>query len=155
MGDDSYKVNRNEGFGLRVRLLLEYHHLTLKDVALATGCAISTVSTWRNGRIPSSRQKMEKLAELFKVSPEFLAYGRSSRLPYSKESSIDQEIIGINRVTNVEIHDSLRSKIEGYFRAYLDQAANIPGGLEYVYFNLIRTFPYEDLEKMGKYFPQD
>lgn len=65
----------SNGFGLRFRLLMGYHNLTLRDISAVTGAAISTVSTWRNGRIPASRQTVESIAQLFKVSPAYLVYG--------------------------------------------------------------------------------
>src|SRR5476651_1358985 len=65
-----------EQFALRFRLLMSYHDLTLRDVAQATRSAISTVGTWKNGRMPSSERVVEKLAEVFQVSVEYLLKGR-------------------------------------------------------------------------------
>ena len=62
-------------FSLRFRLLMSYHNLTLKDIAEATGCAVSTIGTWKNGRIPSSAAVVVKLADLFEVSVSYLLEG--------------------------------------------------------------------------------
>ncbi len=63
-------------FALRFRLLMSYHDLTLRDIALATRNAVSTVGTWKNGRVPSSRATLARLAEIFHVSEEYLLTGR-------------------------------------------------------------------------------
>ena len=63
-------------FALRFRLLMSYHDLTLRDIAAATRNAVSTVGTWKNGRVPSSRDTLARLAEIFHVSEEYLLTGR-------------------------------------------------------------------------------
>jgi len=63
-------------FALRFRLLMSYHDLTLRDIARATRHAVSTVGTWKNGRVPSSRASLARLAEIFHVSEEYLLTGR-------------------------------------------------------------------------------
>jgi transcriptional regulator with XRE-family HTH domain len=63
-------------FALRFRLLMSYHDLTLAEIAAGTRCAVSTVGTWKNGRVPSSARVREKLAEIFHVSVEYLLEGR-------------------------------------------------------------------------------
>jgi transcriptional regulator with XRE-family HTH domain len=55
---------------------MSYHDLTLRDIALATRNAVSTVGTWKNGRVPSSRATLARLAEIFHVSEEYLLTGR-------------------------------------------------------------------------------
>jgi transcriptional regulator with XRE-family HTH domain len=54
---------------------MSYHDLTLHDIAGATRNAVSTVGTWRNGRVPSSRHALAKLAEIFHVQVEYLLTG--------------------------------------------------------------------------------
>ncbi|HVU39060.1 MAG TPA: helix-turn-helix transcriptional regulator [Opitutales bacterium] len=66
-------------FARRFRLLMSYHDLTLREIATATHSAVSTVGTWRNGRVPSSRQTLEQLAEVFRVNVEYLIEGRDGR----------------------------------------------------------------------------
>jgi transcriptional regulator with XRE-family HTH domain len=60
---------------------MSYHDLTLRDIAAATQCAVSTVGTWKNGRIPSSRRTLQQLAEIFRVSMEYLLEGRAMLPP--------------------------------------------------------------------------
>ncbi len=75
-----------DAFARRFRLLMGYHDLTLRDIAAATHCAVSTVGTWKNGRVPSSRRTLERLAEIFHVDVEYLLEGRvsASAIPYSQ-----------------------------------------------------------------------
>ena len=140
MSGNSYKKNRDDAFGIRFRMLMEYHHLTLKEIAQELGCAVSTVGMWSKGRMPASQENMEKLATLFHVTPDFLANGN--------HTGNNNDAIGIYKsVTENAIstcsadgHNDLREKIECYFQQYLNQAQNINGGLEYVYYNMLRVF---------------
>jgi transcriptional regulator with XRE-family HTH domain len=63
-------------FTRRFRLLMSYHDLTLREIAAATRCAVSTVGTWKNGRVPSAAAVRERLAEIFHVSVEYLLTGQ-------------------------------------------------------------------------------
>ncbi len=68
----------SSAFARRFRLLMSYHDFTLRDIADATGNAISTVGCWKNGRMPSEVQMLQKLADVFQVSVEYLVEGRDS-----------------------------------------------------------------------------
>ncbi|MDR0590904.1 MAG: helix-turn-helix domain-containing protein [Puniceicoccales bacterium] len=143
----------SNGFGLRFRLLMGYHDLTLRDISAATGAAVSTVSTWRNGRIPSARQTVESIAHLFKVSPAYLIYGitqnihqnlinhtpENNEIP-SVESYIAQKFERITQ-PNPTQNNTLRQRIERYLAHYLDQAERFEGGLEHMWIQLLRDFP--------------
>ncbi|MDR3317774.1 MAG: helix-turn-helix domain-containing protein [Puniceicoccales bacterium] len=151
-------VNGNEdegsgGFGLRFRLLMGYHDLTLRDIGTVTGVAISTVSTWRNGRIPTSRRTIEEIAKLFKVSPAYLVYGITQN---TREMSLDQGPVGreIEEVENYiaqkfehdvfhkdDPNETLRQRIEHYVAHYLDEAEKFEGGLEHMWLQLLKEFP--------------
>jgi hypothetical protein len=56
-------------------MLMAYCNLTLEEIAKFTGNAISTVGTWKNGRLPNSMATVEKLSHLFQVTPEYLLTG--------------------------------------------------------------------------------
>jgi transcriptional regulator with XRE-family HTH domain len=68
---------------------MSYHNLTLRDIAAATRNAVSTVGTWKNGRVPSSRAARARLAEVFRVSEEYLLTGQrvGGRLPVGEEAA--------------------------------------------------------------------
>lgn len=138
-------MERDTGFGLRFRLLLGYHDLTLRDVSDATGAAISTVGTWRNGRVPSSGTIIEKIADLFHVTPAYLLYGG---MPTTKEMDVDQALLEISNglSKDSENHNRqhlLRQKVEQYFEKYLDEAEKYEGGLEHIWLQLIKEFPLD------------
>jgi transcriptional regulator with XRE-family HTH domain len=138
-----------------------YHDLTLRDVSAVTGAAISTVSTWRNGRIPSARQTIEEIAKLFKVSPAYLIYGITQS---PKETSFGQGIEG-QEIADVEhyimqsfgsdfenyANDTLRQRIERYVARYLDEAEQFEGGLEHMWLQLLKEFPIHWFSRVEKF----
>lgn len=79
-------------FSLRFRMLMAYHNLTLERIAEWTGNAISTVGTWKNGRLPNSKATMEKIAEFFHVSLDYLLTGATQGLENSAAVSKIQEV---------------------------------------------------------------
>jgi transcriptional regulator with XRE-family HTH domain len=137
-----------------------YHNLTLRDVSAVTGAAISTVGTWRNGRVPSARQTVEAIAQLFKVSPAYLVYGITQN---SNEILLDsgpegEEITAVEHYISqkfegnspFEIHkdETPRQKIERYIARYLDEAEGFEGGLEHMWLHLLREFPLNWFSRM-------
>jgi transcriptional regulator with XRE-family HTH domain len=68
-------------FARRFRLLMAWHDLTLREIASASANALSTVGTWKNGRLPPSRETIERLAEIFHVPAEYLLTGRLPESP--------------------------------------------------------------------------
>jgi transcriptional regulator with XRE-family HTH domain len=141
------------GFGLRFRLLMGYHDLTLRDISAVTGVAISTVSTWRNGRIPSARRTIEEIAKLFRVSPAYLVYGitqNPKEMPSGLEgeerevSDVEHYVaqnFGNNRELESYANDAPRQRIERYVARYLDEAEQFEGGLEHMWLQLLKEFP--------------
>jgi transcriptional regulator with XRE-family HTH domain len=135
------KIN-DSNFGLRFRILLEYHDLTLRDISDATGAAVSTVGTWRNGRIPSSEKIIEKIAKLFHVTKEYLLNGNKLKL------YVDRPINKLNKITkNMSGWDknkpSTREKIEKYISKYLDRAEATHCGLEHTWIEIVKHFPLD------------
>ena len=55
------KIYQNKILAERFRILMGKHQITLKDIADKTGCAISTVSTWRRGRPPRNKNIIKKI----------------------------------------------------------------------------------------------
>ena len=66
----------DKDFARRFRTLMGHRLLTLKDISEQTGNAVSTVSTWRNGRLPKSKGTRMKVARIFGVSQSFLYEGK-------------------------------------------------------------------------------
>ncbi|MDR1366638.1 MAG: helix-turn-helix domain-containing protein [Puniceicoccales bacterium] len=143
--------DRDSGFGLRFRLLLGYHNLALKDVSEVTGAAISTISTWRNGRVPGTRAVIEKIAQLFHVSPSYLLQGET---PQSDEVEVDKTLLEIAHQfsKNSNSNDgNLREKIRLYFERYLDEAEKYEGGLEHTWLQLAKEFPINWFQNAGEF----
>ncbi|OIO59612.1 MAG: hypothetical protein COZ46_06880 [Verrucomicrobia bacterium CG_4_10_14_3_um_filter_43_23] len=100
------KINKKDKelrrtFALRFRVLMAYHDVALHDIAKAVGYPISTIGTWRNGRIPSSPEAIHKLADFFRVTPEFLLLGRVKH----DESQAAMEVVNQIRVLLSELDD--------------------------------------------------
>lgn len=66
--------------------LLEKHHTTAYKVGKATGIGASTFSDWKSGRSNPKKEKLEKIADYFGVSIEYLMTGEDS----SKELSTNE-----------------------------------------------------------------
>lgn len=62
------KMYSNKAFAENFKLLMFIKKLTLKDIAEKTSLPISTISTWRRGRIPRSKESLNKLVKIFGVS---------------------------------------------------------------------------------------
>jgi transcriptional regulator with XRE-family HTH domain len=158
---DENKKKRDESFGLRFRLLMGYHDLTLKDIATATQNAVSTVSTWKNGRIPSSFKTIERLAKQFKVTPSFLLYGhREHPFKYNLENaSTSRKIWKMEK----DVHSSqpsmlLADKIIAHMQAYIQKASAFPYILEHLWIQIQKEFALDDIpissvsEKITQFF---
>jgi len=121
-------MNKNNIFGERLRKLMAYKGMRLKDVSKQTGKAVSTVSTWVNGQIPSDAIVQEHLAELLGVDRRYLIYGEGESLIFSNE--------------NIEHRKgSLLEEIDVFYNNILTRAKNHKGGLEHFLIELKRHFP--------------
>jgi transcriptional regulator with XRE-family HTH domain len=153
------KKKKDESFGLRFRLLMGYHDLTLKDIAVATQNAVSTVSTWKNGRIPSSFQTIERLAKQFKVTPSFLLHGHREYPP--KRNLANMSLSGRVEEREKEEYPSqssvlLADKIITYVQAYIQKASAFPYILEHLWVQVQKEFALDNIpsnsEKFAHFF---
>ncbi|MEM9226830.1 MAG: helix-turn-helix transcriptional regulator [Verrucomicrobiota bacterium] len=153
--------NRNvdaDQFSLRFRLLMGYHDLTLRDIAEQTQTAISTVGTWKNGRVPSTEKSLGLLAQLFGVSVDFLLYGvsLSGNVPPRADApcilgeieSLIDEIAKPETPLPQSVPDASsvpyrRDCIERYLKTFLDRAETEPGGLAHTWYHIRREFPLD------------
>ena len=156
------------GFSLRFRLLMSYHDLTLKDIAERTGNAVSTVGTWKNGRIPASARTLVALAEIFGVSPEYLLEGRVGKGRKSEpqqtfeqlwqalkeggsgDLELNEEPAGYHYKTRMSDDSGPREAaarrkelIEAYLREYLDRVGEDADILTHAWVQLRRDFPLQ------------
>ena len=126
-------TNRDDEFAKRFRTLLGNRNLKLRDIAEATGCAISTVSTWKNGRRPKREATLIKLCGAFDVSPSYLLKGEKERSEYIFSNDADDRIF---RAASPE-----KSDIEEYVRQLIEAAEKREGGLAHLRFELRRKLP--------------
>jgi transcriptional regulator with XRE-family HTH domain len=145
------KKEMSEGFGLRFRLLMGYHDLTLKDIATTTQNAISTVSTWRNGRIPASSKAIERLAQQFHVSTSFLIFGHHDNECCPLQHNLEEvsTLIQMKKIKAEEPSSSsstiLADKILNYLQDYIRQASAVPYLLEHMWIQIQKEFVLEDI----------
>lgn len=59
--------------------LLKNRRLTLKEVSLASGVAVSTLGEWLNNRQPKSPVQVKKVANTLEVSLNYLLFGEPDR----------------------------------------------------------------------------
>ena len=146
------KKEMSASFGLRFRLLMGYHDLTLKDIATATQNAVSTVSTWKNGRIPSSSQTIERLAKQFHVTPSFLLYGRHDALCHFRRDLEEvSTFVQRNQTEEEELSSPspasilLADKIIVYLQDYIRKVSASPYLLEHMWIQIQKEFKLDDV----------
>ena len=71
------KLYENKMFAERLRTLMGHRNVKLVDIAAATGCAVSTASTWRRGRVPRDFSTIENIARCLSVDAAYLTGERS------------------------------------------------------------------------------
>lgn len=67
--------------------LLEKHGVTAYRISKATGIASSTFTDWKNGRSTPKQDKLQKIADYFGVSIEYLMTGKE------ESESVESEIV--------------------------------------------------------------
>ena len=99
--------------------LLREKGLRASDVSKATGIPPSTFTDWKTGRSKPKQEKLEKLAEFFEVSVDYLL-GRKSLeegLPAIEE---DDDIAMLNRVGG-KLSPEQRKKAISVLKAMFDE----------------------------------
>lgn len=69
--------------------LLEQHGVTAYKVSKGTGIAGSTFTDWKNGRSTPKQDKLQKIADYFGVSIEYLMTGQE--LSETKENALSEK----------------------------------------------------------------
>ncbi len=117
----SVKKYSNADFAKRFRTLMGKSELTLAEISQITGRAISTVSTWRRGRLPRKASDIDALARTFDVSAHYLLYGGHA----------SAEIFSNSRPALTDGGKrQLRYEVTAHFYTLVDRAEKIDGGLE-------------------------
>lgn len=70
--------------------LLKLHNITPYKVSKDTGIPYSALSDWKKGRSTPKKEKLEKLADYFSVSVDFLL-GREKQMEFGLRFTSDEE----------------------------------------------------------------
>ena len=76
----------------RFEMLLEEFHVTPYQVSKATKVARSTLSNWKNGNYTPKQEKIQKIAEYFNVSTEWLLGYNVPRQRYDTTINISEPV---------------------------------------------------------------
>ena len=78
--------------GARIKELREAHGYTQQRVADHVGVTLRTYQFWQAGKSPPSRDSLEKLAELFCVTPTYITRGETPKLEMIDGDGEDADI---------------------------------------------------------------
>ena len=84
--------------------LLAKNGIKVSDVTKATGIASSTFSDWKNGRSEPKNDKLQKIADYFGVTLDYLMTGKESNI----ESFSTQADLLINIRNDKEMMEALK-----------------------------------------------
>ena len=134
------KTYSDAEFAKRLRTLMGNRDMKLKDLARATGNAVSTVSTWKRGRVPRKKSSVSKLAFALQVSADDLVNGDKGSQPiFSNER--EDKILG-SPAPKI-------SEIEEYIENLVKAAKTSECGLEHLLFELKTKIPLENYLNHG------
>ena len=99
--------------------LLREKGLRASDVSKATGIPPSTFTDWKTGRSKPKQDKLEKLAEFFEVSVDYLI-GREPIEEVKAGKADDDDIAMLNRVGE-KLSPAQRKKAISVLKAMFDE----------------------------------
>lgn len=79
--------------------LLREHGVTAYKVAKETGIGTATLSNWKNGKYTPKQDKMQKIADFFGVTVDYLMTGKDTA---ASEVSISNNNSGVDDLTDEE-----------------------------------------------------
>ena len=129
----------NTEFARRVRLLMSKNGKTLAQIAEQTGNAVSTVSTWRRGRIPKSPRAKEMLAEALGATTDELYTFHSGEIFANEKPSPRMAESGDTSANEASVANT-RRRIRLYFRDFLE-SVDTQEELEKIFTDLRVFFP--------------
>jgi transcriptional regulator with XRE-family HTH domain len=81
------KLYKNKVFAENFNFLMFSKKLTLKEISEKTDIPLSTLSTWKRGRIPRDKTLLTKLAKLFGTSKSELLNSPNHNAVFSNEKT--------------------------------------------------------------------
>jgi len=130
---NKHKKTNDAEFAKRFRTLLGNRNLKLRDIAKATGCAVSTASTWKRGRKPKNEIVLDKLCKIFDVSLPYLLLGKKDTAEYIFANEAEDALYQASSASANEIRE--------YVESLISAAQKCEGGLEHLRFELRRKIP--------------
>jgi len=100
--------------------LLREKGLRASDVSKATGIPPSTFTDWKTGRSKPKQEKLEKLAEFFGVSVDYLLGRKLPEQDDTKGEKEDDDIVMLNRVGE-KLSPEQRKKAISVLKAMFDE----------------------------------
>ena len=121
--------------------LMKSHGYTAYKVSVETGIAQSTLSDWKKGKSTPKADKMQKIADLFGVSVDYLMTGKERTVPvdYILRTDDGNEVLIETHYLNEETRDMAQAIFEHKeLRMLFDAARNAsPEDLETVHSMLL------------------
>ncbi|MBO5254811.1 MAG: helix-turn-helix transcriptional regulator [Opitutales bacterium] len=77
------KKYKNKVFSDNFTNLMFVNKLTLKEISEKTSLPLSTLSTWKRGRVPRNKQSLQTLANIFDVTTNELTKQKSGTIIFS------------------------------------------------------------------------
>ena len=139
----------NAEFSRRVKLLMSKNGKTLAQIAEHTGNAISTVSTWRRGRIPKSARAKEMLAEALGATPsELFCFDIGEVFSNEKRSNPPESAEDYSSSSQVAAARA-RRRIKLYIKDFLE-SVETEEELERIFTDLKVFFPISSGHRMSR-----
>ena len=119
------KLYQNKVFAENFSFLMFSKKLTLKDISEKTDIPLSTLSTWKRGRIPRDKTLLTKLAKLFGTSKNELLNSPNNNIVFSNEKATQ--------------NSDISTKILNFIKALL--SSTTPSEQNLILKKLIKMFP--------------
>lgn len=119
------KLYENKTFAERLRTIMGKRNVGLADIAAATGCAVSTASTWRRGRVPRDFGTIEDIARFLSVDAAYLTgelpdfpsvFSNSARPPRTRlGDEIERHVVALVEMSDEKLLRRLKTELEKNF----------------------------------------
>jgi transcriptional regulator with XRE-family HTH domain len=107
--------------------------LTLKEIAEKTSYPLSTISTWKRGRIPRDKSVLECLAKIFNTTTEQLFSNGNQFQVFANEAQFERKQL------------TSEQKLKEYIETLISQNDDIL--IKEIYQRLSTEFPVKKLKK--------
>lgn len=118
------KKYKNKVFSDNFTNLMFVNKLTLKEISEKTSLPLSTLSTWKRGRVPRNEQTLQTLANIFDVTTNELTEQQSGTIIFSNtnmdndndySSLILKHVHKLLQNTSVLQQKKIYKKLQKYF----------------------------------------